>query len=513
MKTKVQQKPNNHSSVQTKAKNQAQEGSILQAYKKGTAQLQAAPEEEEAVQAKFETAQLAELGEEDEEPVQRQENKTGLPDNLKSGVENLSGHSLDDVKVHYGSSKPAELQAHAYAQGTDIHVAPGQEKHLPHEAWHVAQQKQGRVQPTRQLKGKTNINDDAGLEKEADVMGAKALKPVSNEPQLQFKTPDNKTKQMAFNGPQFNQAGNQNGNYGVHAFNTGGVKNVTNCGVSNSITTAGEGLDPGAASKPGTPTGMNSYRGGFSRGGGLVRDRNLNQASTKMHLINHRLENSKTYTQGTPSNIFLGTQKSNNPTHLHQVETPVINAVTNHGTKNNNRYEAAMNTSQTIQHTNGQQVLYWANNALPHAKAINPNHLKDAFIDSNGHVADPAAGAGGGNPKKKLKVANPTGKYLKTNNYNNGFKHLWLTYRVTPQYNALPAHIQNNIVVETNFAGTKKTKQQNMLMGKINAFTNNFAPNAFPATFDNHVTYYYASYDPNNRYASEQENQSINADL
>ncbi|GAB3218640.1 DUF4157 domain-containing protein [Algoriphagus aestuariicola] len=110
-----------------------------------------------------------------ETPVQRVENNTGLPDQLKSGVENLSGYSLDDVKVHYNSDKPSQLQAHAYAQGTDIHVAPGQEKHLPHEAWHVVQQKQGRVKATRQLKGKVNINDDAGLENEADVMGAKAL--------------------------------------------------------------------------------------------------------------------------------------------------------------------------------------------------------------------------------------------------------------------------------------------------------------------------------------------------
>src|SRR5210317_628388 len=81
---------------------------------------------------------------------------------------------MDDVNVHYNSDKPAQLNAHAYAQGTDIHVASGQEKHLPHEAWHVVQQKQGRVQPTKQMKGKTPINDDAGLEKEADVMGAKA---------------------------------------------------------------------------------------------------------------------------------------------------------------------------------------------------------------------------------------------------------------------------------------------------------------------------------------------------
>jgi hypothetical protein len=108
-------------------------------------------------------------------PVQRKANNTGLPDNLKSGIENLSGHSMDDVKVHYNSNKPAQLQAHAYAQGTDIHIASGQEKHLPHEAWHVVQQKQGRVKPTLQMKGKVNVNDDAGLEKEADIMGAKAL--------------------------------------------------------------------------------------------------------------------------------------------------------------------------------------------------------------------------------------------------------------------------------------------------------------------------------------------------
>lgn len=105
---------------------------------------------------------------------QPKENNTGLPDNLKAGAENLSGHSLDDVKVHYNSPEPAQLQAHAYARGTQIHIGPGQEKHLPHEAWHVVQQKQGRVKPTKQLKEETNINDDAGLEKEADVMGKKA---------------------------------------------------------------------------------------------------------------------------------------------------------------------------------------------------------------------------------------------------------------------------------------------------------------------------------------------------
>ncbi len=107
--------------------------------------------------------------------IQPKTNDTGLPDNLKSGIESLSGVDMSDVKVHYNSSKPAQLNAFAFAQGSDIHLASGQEKHLPHEAWHVVQQKQGRVKPTKQLKSNTVINDDPQLEREATIMGAKAL--------------------------------------------------------------------------------------------------------------------------------------------------------------------------------------------------------------------------------------------------------------------------------------------------------------------------------------------------
>jgi hypothetical protein len=108
------------------------------------------------------------------EPLERR-NDIGLPHDLKSGIESLSGVSLDDVNVHYNSHRPAELDALAYAQGTDIHVAPGQERHLPHEAWHVVQQAQGRVQATTQLQGGVAINDDEALEREADAMGATAM--------------------------------------------------------------------------------------------------------------------------------------------------------------------------------------------------------------------------------------------------------------------------------------------------------------------------------------------------
>ena len=102
------------------------------------------------------------------------ENNTGLPDPLKAGIEHLSGISIDDVKVHYHSSKPTEMQAWAYTRGTDIYAETGQEKYLPHEAWHAVQQKQGRVQPTLRTKG-VSINDDRGLETEADVMGMRAM--------------------------------------------------------------------------------------------------------------------------------------------------------------------------------------------------------------------------------------------------------------------------------------------------------------------------------------------------
>ncbi|MEL6863526.1 MAG: DUF4157 domain-containing protein [Bacteroidota bacterium] len=122
-------------------------------------------------------------------PIQRAANKTGLPNHLKTGIEHLSGYAMDDVKVHYNSSKPAQLNAHAYAQGTQIHLASGQEKHLPHEAWHVVQQKQGRVSPTVQLKGES-LNDDHRLEKEADSMGTKAV-------QMKAKTSAGQTSRKA----------------------------------------------------------------------------------------------------------------------------------------------------------------------------------------------------------------------------------------------------------------------------------------------------------------------------
>lgn len=150
-------------------------------------------EEEEVLQGKFLPVQR--LIREGVEPLQSrfesnalkagpvqdkpETNHTGMPDQLKAGIESLSGIDMSDVRVHSNSDKPAHLNALAYAQGNEIHLEPGQEKHLPHEVWHVVQQKQGRVKPSFLAKS-VKINDNPELEHEADMMGNRALSITSS---------------------------------------------------------------------------------------------------------------------------------------------------------------------------------------------------------------------------------------------------------------------------------------------------------------------------------------------
>jgi hypothetical protein len=98
-----------------------------------------------------------------------------LPDALRAGVERLSRLAMGDVRVHYASPQPARIGALAYAEGSDIHLAPGQAEHLAHEAWHVVQQKRDALSPTLRLKGWA-VNLDGAAEAEADRMGAAAAR-------------------------------------------------------------------------------------------------------------------------------------------------------------------------------------------------------------------------------------------------------------------------------------------------------------------------------------------------
>ncbi len=109
-------------------------------------------------------------------PQKAQTNKpnlTGIPTQMKLDFEQRSGLSFDDVRVHYNSDKPAQLQALAYTQGTQVYVGPGQERHLPHELGHVVQQKHGMVHPTKFVNGFA-INDSPALENMADSTFSRA---------------------------------------------------------------------------------------------------------------------------------------------------------------------------------------------------------------------------------------------------------------------------------------------------------------------------------------------------
>lgn len=106
----------------------------------------------------------------------RRSGASPLPDELRTNLESLSGVDLSGVDVHYRSARPAEVGALAFAQGTSIHVAPGQERHLPHEAWHVVQQARGRVAPMERLNRDQHLNTESRLEREAEVMGHRAAR-------------------------------------------------------------------------------------------------------------------------------------------------------------------------------------------------------------------------------------------------------------------------------------------------------------------------------------------------
>ncbi|HYG47803.1 MAG TPA: DUF4157 domain-containing protein [Allosphingosinicella sp.] len=152
-------------------------------------------------------------------------NQTGLPDKLKAGLEALSGLAMDDVRVHRNSADPAKLGALAFAKGNNIHLAPGEERQLPHEAWHVVQQKQGRVPATLQLKG-VALNTDSSLEAEADRMGHAALAAVTGATPVQRRSPADPPTQLAV-GFEF-QARHWQFYRGENEFDPGRGKSVKN---------------------------------------------------------------------------------------------------------------------------------------------------------------------------------------------------------------------------------------------------------------------------------------------
>ncbi len=115
----------------------------------------------------------AAVAENQSQPLLSQSPAGGLPETLRQSMEQMSSVDLSNVQVHYNSEKPKALGALAYAEGDQIYLAPGEAELLPHEAWHLIQQAQGRVSATDERAGHT-ANTEPDLESEADEMGGRA---------------------------------------------------------------------------------------------------------------------------------------------------------------------------------------------------------------------------------------------------------------------------------------------------------------------------------------------------
>ena len=100
------------------------------------------------------------------EPVQRlEEEDETLQGKFENAVQRLGDEEDETLQGKFAQMVQREED--------DDEALQGQEQHLPHEAWHVAQQMAGRVEPTTEVGG-LPVNDNMDLEHEADVMGAKA---------------------------------------------------------------------------------------------------------------------------------------------------------------------------------------------------------------------------------------------------------------------------------------------------------------------------------------------------
>ena len=161
--------------------------------------LQRQTEEEQPLQAKFETSP-------------RTENRTAPTNNLKAGIENLSATAMDHVGVSSaatGNGLPESIRATmersfatdfsnvrlhtdggpeaagvlAYTRGNDVHLRAGLLGEgrrglgiLGHELAHVVQQRQGRVAGAQPIGDGPAFTVDAALEREADDLGKRAAR-------------------------------------------------------------------------------------------------------------------------------------------------------------------------------------------------------------------------------------------------------------------------------------------------------------------------------------------------
>lgn len=97
--------------------------------------------------------------------------KTGMPAQLRSNVAAATGQNMANVRVHNNSPRPTQMQAQAYTQGSNIHLARGNAT-AAHEVGHVVQQNQGRVAATTNQAAP--LNAARNNERQADQVGTRA---------------------------------------------------------------------------------------------------------------------------------------------------------------------------------------------------------------------------------------------------------------------------------------------------------------------------------------------------
>lgn len=134
------------------------------------------------MQARFGSAAFSPQMGERNEPFSEPTQMEGGFDNIRETLENKSGVSLADVKVHYNSPEPGKIGAHAFAKGTDVFMGSGQEKYLGHELTHVVQQKQGLVHPDAVTESGAPVNTSSALESAADHMQVSSAPAISSGP-------------------------------------------------------------------------------------------------------------------------------------------------------------------------------------------------------------------------------------------------------------------------------------------------------------------------------------------
>ncbi len=116
-----------------------------------------------------------------------------LPEEVQTKMENSFSQDFSNVNIHKDSSSAQDIHAKAYAQGNDIHFAPGEydpsskagHELIGHELTHVVQQKQGKVNSSTINRKSLAITQETEFEKEADEAGKLASEGKNVEISLQ----------------------------------------------------------------------------------------------------------------------------------------------------------------------------------------------------------------------------------------------------------------------------------------------------------------------------------------